>query len=459
MSGEIPAGRDLTLDFARVICVLLVVYIHILFTGVGVAADGALVIERPLEKEPWFNAGSWILNIMPLFFVVGGFAARAGWKSTLNRGGNAAEFVRTRLLRLARPALIVFAFFAVALGVARALPLDNGMDALIDTIAIGVGSPLWFLGAYMLVQALAPFMIRLHESHRLATIATLAIAAFAVDMFRIQIVQNLWGIERIDVTRYGIGSELAGFPNVLFVWLLCQQVGFFLYNGSFARQKWWTLVVIIVGGFGLLWAMVTWCGFSISMLGNQWPPTLTMGVLAVTQAAALTLAHRPLTALMSMRWAQGVVFLVGSRLMTIYLWHLPMIMILTGVQLLLPLPMPEPGSTAWWWTRIPFFIAVLFAVWILSLAIGRFEAVPKNSRARFASRAAIVVAVVAFVIPTLMITAYGLDVWLAVAGVVGCVVAIWIASTKVPVVTLAPGKAPEPGKTPEPREAAQESQA
>ena len=48
--------RDLTLDLARVFCVLLVVVIHLLFIGVGRDAEGELVISRPLEEQDWFDA-------------------------------------------------------------------------------------------------------------------------------------------------------------------------------------------------------------------------------------------------------------------------------------------------------------------------------------------------------------------------------------------------------------------
>lgn len=54
--------------------------------------------------------------------------------------------------------------------------------------------------------------------------------------------------------------------------------------------------------------------------------------------------------------------LIGSRLMTVYLWHLPMIMVLTGIALLLPFPMPAPGGAVWWWTRVPFLLLVLALV-------------------------------------------------------------------------------------------------
>ena len=153
----IPAGRDLTLDLARVFCVLLVIVVHILFTGVGRGEDGALLIERTVESQPWFNAATWVANIMPLFFVVGGYAARAGWRSAVAKGVSADEFVRVRLARLARPAVPVFVFFTLALGATRLLGIA---PELVDAIAIGVGSPLWFLAAYMIVQALAPAMMR-----------------------------------------------------------------------------------------------------------------------------------------------------------------------------------------------------------------------------------------------------------------------------------------------------------
>ncbi|WP_337003271.1 MULTISPECIES: acyltransferase family protein [unclassified Microbacterium] len=412
----IPAGRDLTLDLVRVACVLLVVFVHVLFTGVGRAADGSLLIEKTVEAQSWFAPASWIANIMPLFFVVGGYAARAGWRSAQARGETADAFVRVRLARLARPALPLFLFFAIALGATRLLGIDPG---LVDTIAIGVGSPLWFLAAYMVAQALAPTMMRLHEKHGAWVAVLLLVAALAVDAFRFLVIGGVLGIAPVPPTGYGLGQELFGIPNILFVWLFAQQVGFFLYDGWFTRRSWWQLVLMIAGGYAALWGLVSLGGYTQSMLGNQWPPTATMAVLAVIQAAALTLLHGPLTALMRTRAAQGTVFLIGSRLMTIYLWHLPVIMVLVGIELLLPLPMPAPGSPAWWWTRPVFFVIVLAAVWLLSRVLGPFESTPPLGRPRHPGSATTVTAVLLFVAPVVAITAYGLDLALSVLAVLG----------------------------------------
>src|SRR6187402_645957 len=105
--------RDLTLDLARVVCVLAVVAVHLLEVGVGTSSTGELVVSRPLETYPWFAAATWIGQIMPLFFVVGGFASLTAWRSLQRRGGDGPDFVRTRVLRLAQPAFPLFVFYVV----------------------------------------------------------------------------------------------------------------------------------------------------------------------------------------------------------------------------------------------------------------------------------------------------------------------------------------------------------
>lgn len=131
------SGRDLTLDLARIACVVLVIVIHLLQVGIGRAPDGSLVTSRPAEAQPWFDAATWAGQVMPLFFVVGGFASAAGWESWRGRGGDATGFVRTRTLRLAQPAWPLFVFFAVVLGAAV---LVGAPSDVVSAAAVGAGS-------------------------------------------------------------------------------------------------------------------------------------------------------------------------------------------------------------------------------------------------------------------------------------------------------------------------------
>ncbi|MDP5228503.1 MULTISPECIES: acyltransferase [Arthrobacter] len=414
----VPAGRDLTLDLARVACVLVVVFVHLVLVGVGRNPDGSILLADPVNQTRWVAPASWVAEIMPLFFVVGGFAARTGWSSAQARGESAGRFVRTRLARLARPALPLYCFLAAVLITVKLLGVD---PELVSAVEVPVGSVLWFLGAYMLVQALAPWMILLHERAPWRTLTVLLAAALLVDVIRL--VVGIWtlGLGKIDHDGYGLGDELFGLPNIAFVWLFAQQLGFCLKDGWFSRLASWQLAGLIVVGFSVIGALVFFGSYSPSMLSNQWPPTTPIAVLAPIQAAAFTLLRRPLEALVRRRGVQAVVFAAGSRLMTIYLWHVTAIVALTGLQLLLPLPMPAPGSAAWWLTRPILMVAVFAVVWLVSLGTMRLERPIPEPDGSHVSAAATVAAVVLFILPSVAISAYGLDLPLALIAV-GCTI-------------------------------------
>lgn len=219
-------------------------------------------------------------------------------------------------------------------------------------------------------------MIRWHERNPWLALVVLFAGAFFVDVVRLVVSVQGLGLDRVPADGYGIGEELFGLPNVAFVWLFAQQIGFCLRDGWFSRARWWNLVMIVAGfaGLGLL---VILGEYSASMLTNQWPPNLSLAVLAVIQAGLLTLLHRPLTAIMETRPAQAIVFFLGSRLMSVYLWHVPAIVVLTGIRLLW-LPMPDPGTGAWWLTRPILVVAVLLIVWAISTITKRWESPPAD---------------------------------------------------------------------------------
>jgi hypothetical protein len=106
------------------------------------------------------------------------------------------------------------------------------------------------------------------------------------------------------------------------------------------------------------------------MLTDLNPPTVPLIALGLAQACLLRLLRPALAALMRTKAAQGAVFVVGSRLMTVYLWHLPLIIILAGAALLIPGASPQPATAAWWLTRPLMYVLVLFG---LSFVLGRWE--------------------------------------------------------------------------------------
>ncbi len=111
--------------------------------------------------------------------------------------------------------------------------------------------------------------------------------------------------------------------------------------------------------------------------------------------------------------------------MTIYLWHLPIIIMLAGAALLIPGASPEPGAPAWWWSRIPLYVIVIGLLFALSLLVGRWE------RPREIGPTppvwAVVVAAVLTIVPGVLIIQFFLDLRLAILGAVFYGVAILIA--------------------------------
>jgi fucose 4-O-acetylase-like acetyltransferase len=387
--------RDLTLDLARVFCVLLVVVIHLLEVGVGSGPNG-LSVSRPLEHQPWFNGVTWVFQIMPLFFVVGGFASMTAWRSLQRRGGGAADYVKIRVLRLAQPAFPLFVFYVVVVGAATLIGID---PLLLHTVVLGAGSPLWFLAAYGICQAVVPFAANWHARAPKLTLLLL-----------------LAGAVLVDAARYRFDNPAIGLINLFFVWVLVQQIGFWYADGWFDRRRWWQLVVIALASWATLFPMVILGPYSPDMLTNLNPPTLPLVALGLSQACVLRLLRPALAALMRTRGARTAVFLVGSRLMTIYLWHLPIIIILAGAGLLIPGGSPEPGSATWWWTRIPVYVLVIALLFALSLLVGRFEA-PREVGPTPPGWVVALCAVLTIVPPTLIIQYFlGLD--LAVVGAV-----------------------------------------
>lgn len=413
------ADRDLTLDLVRVVCVLLVVVVHLLLAGVSLGDDGVR-IEKTLEEQSWFNVVSFVFQIMLAFFLVGGFAAMTGWDSLVRRNPgqsfreSASAFVRVRIARLARPAIAVMAFFTVALLVARFI---GAPSELVDAVASGVGSPMWFLAAYMIAQTAAPWMIRAHRAKPLLTLAAIALLAVATDALRI-----------------ASGVTLLGLPNTAFVWVFAQQLGFWYRDGWFQRRSPFALIGLVMISYALaIGAVAAVPMYSWNMLANQFPPTLPLMVLALSQGALLALCKRPLTALMRTRLAQGVVFIAGTRLMTIYLWHLPVIMAIIGVQLLAPDWLSEPGSTRWWLERIPLYLLVLGAVYLLSLVLGRLEAAPAGlAHPRLPGLPVALLAVAAFVPGPVLIMVFGLDVVNATVSLIGCAAALILVAGRAP---------------------------
>jgi surface polysaccharide O-acyltransferase-like enzyme len=355
---QLLARRDLSVDLVRVCCVLLVVVLHSLMLGLDVKPGGGIGWQNIVQEQPWFAVASWFGQLMPLFFVVGGFASWQGWASTRRRGGGGADFFRARLLRLGTPAAAWYLLVGAVVWLATGLGLPVPVAQL---LAKGLGMPLWFLAAYLICQAAVPLLIRLHTSRPVATFAAL-----------------LAGVIAVDAVRGATGVAAVGLLNLLFVWPLVQQIGFLYADGTIGRLGRPALLGVAAGAFALVGVLGSSGVYSPDMLDDLNPPTLPLVLIGVGQTALFVLAKPALDALMTTRPAQAFVAVAGTRLMTIYLWHLLLVIAVAGTVLIAPDVVPAVGTTAWWLARIPGDLSVFVVLFLLSLGLARFERGPKR---------------------------------------------------------------------------------
>jgi peptidoglycan/LPS O-acetylase OafA/YrhL len=341
-AGPAPAGeRDAGIDLIRAVCVALVVLLHALMVGVTVDPAGP-VFENAADGAPWFPPLTWALQVMPLFFVIGGFSGATAFRRFRARGGTRAEFVAGRVRRLLLPAVVSTAAVAAALA---ALGFSGVAPDLVAIAGFRYAQPLWFLGVYLLCQALLPVLHAAHERAPARTILALVAAAVSVDALR-----AVSGVEGI------------GFLNLAFVWLALQQLGFLLADGRIDALARRARVAAAMGAVALLAALFLAGVYSPDLIANLNPPTAVLLLVGVAQTAVLSLMRHRIERFSARRTAAAFTRFVTARTMTIYLWHMPLLLVMAGASVLASMAtgiaLPEPSSAGWWATR-PLWVAVV----------------------------------------------------------------------------------------------------
>ena len=103
-----PASRDRVVDFLRGISILAVVFGH-WFIGIIWWEGGIIRTTSAVGVTSYLWVGTWLLQVMPIFFFVGGFSNYVTYTAMRERGETGGAFVRSRAARLLRPSLVFFA--------------------------------------------------------------------------------------------------------------------------------------------------------------------------------------------------------------------------------------------------------------------------------------------------------------------------------------------------------------
>ena len=355
------ASRDTGIDFVRALCVLGVVLLHAIMVGVTVTDSGP-VFENASDGTGWIAPLSWLLQVMPLFFVIGGFSGLLAYRRMTQRGGTAVGFVAGRLHRLLRPAIFTIAI----VGVGLALLTVFGVPAdLIETAGFRYGQPLWFLGVFLLCQALLPLLAAAHERAPYRTIGALALASVAV-----------------DVLRAATGIEGLGFLNLAFVWMTLQQLGFFLADGRIDALSRRARATAGVAALLALIAIFVTGLYSSDLIANINPPTAVLLLVGIAHTSLLSLHRERLERFSRRRSIAAFTGFVTARTMTIYLWHMPVLLLMAGATAVYALStgtaLPPLDSVEWWAGRPLWLVTALALTALVAVAFTRFESHPAS---------------------------------------------------------------------------------
>ncbi|MGL5909184.1 MAG: acyltransferase family protein, partial [Phycicoccus sp.] len=89
-------------DLLRALAIGAVVLGHWLVAAVTVR-DGRLEAGALLDRAAWTHPLTWVVQVMPLFFLVGGYANALSWRSARRRGVGPGAWLQNRLRRLLVP--------------------------------------------------------------------------------------------------------------------------------------------------------------------------------------------------------------------------------------------------------------------------------------------------------------------------------------------------------------------
>ena len=338
LAAATPHTRDRYVDLLRVGSIAVVVIGHWLM-AVPTTTPGKIVAGNALQSSPALQYLTWIFQVMPIFFVVGGFADFAA----LRNEPTYAEFVASRVRRLLAPTAV---FVAVWVAVALATEATGRQRGMTELAAGSVAQPLWFLGVYLAVVGLAPAMLRWHWRHGVAVPVVLAAAAIGV-----------------DAARFGLGVPQFGLLNLALVWLAVHQLGYLYADGTLLRRG--VAAAMAVGGLAAVVTLTGFGGYPVSMVGmpgepvsNMNPPTVALLAHAIWLTGAVLLLRDRARRWLADRRVWTVVVAANGVVMTVFLWHLSALFGGYALALGLGVPLPAPATAAWWLTR-PLWLSAL----------------------------------------------------------------------------------------------------
>lgn len=373
VAAETPADRNRYVDFLRAASILVVITGHWLIAALYYR-DGRLEPGAILELQPWTQWLTWLFQVMPIFFFVGGYANAVSLEGAARRNLGYAHWLVSRLSRLVTPLIALLVAWAMLAAILHFSGVSGGVIKLASRAAL---IPIWFLAIYIMIVVLAPACYAAWRRWGYASFWALVAAAALV-----------------DAAFFVLDLRWLGWSNYFWVWLAVHHLGFGWRDGRIGGPG--RLLAIAAVGLGALALLIFKGPYPLAMVGspdedlsNTLPPKITLVALAAVQFGLLLAMEAPMRRWLSGLRAWAATVLVNGMIMTVYLWHLTVMVIIVALAYLaggFGLRI-EPATSEWWLTR-PLWIGVLYIVLLpVATMMAAFERRPRPADATVPSAA------------------------------------------------------------------------
>ncbi len=394
MAAKTPIERNRYVDLLRALSISAVVLGHWIMAAPYFEQGSPLMVHL-LEIQPWSRWLTWIFQVMPIFFFVGGFSNGVSWDSVRRKNGTYSGWLESRLRRLLGPVIPLVLLWCVLGAVGNFLGIHPEMIRVGSQVSL---IPVWFLAIYFFIVMLVPWTRRAWHKFGYASVVVPALLAVLGDL----------------VFFYSDFKWLGWF-NFLFIWSAVHQLGY-AWQAKRLGGLSTSLIMAIAGGIALV-SLTVFGPYPLSLVGvpgqevsNTTPPKLPILALAITQIGLLLSLEGRMRKWLAGGKAWTATVLVNGIIMPIYLWHSTvMILVIGGIFLLAPgLLGAQPGADQWWIMR-PVWVLVYFVIMIALLPLFLWlEKVSGTTKPRTTPTPAIIIGAAAICFGLALLAASGI---------------------------------------------------
>lgn len=369
LADNTPATRNRYVDFLRALSIFFVIIGHwLIATAVYDAEAGTLVPVDVLSAIPATQWLTWAFQVMPVFFIVGGYANAMSLRSAQAQQLSYGAWLSGRLHRLLTPLLALVVIWALLAGM---LHMAGVAPETISFASKAALVPTWFLAIYSMIVLLAPASYAFWQRFGWASLAVFVGLAILMDTLFFQ-----------------FAIQWPSWSNYFWVWLAVHHLGFAWFEGKLPKPG--VMLAIAAVAFALLSYLVLQGPYPLAMAGspdkqisNSLPPKASLILLGILQFGLLYALQRPVQRLLAGRRLWTLTVLVNSMIMSLYLWHMSiLILVFALAQWMGGLGMGlSVGSVDWWLSR-PLWLGLLAILLLpLALAVSFLERLPKPQEA------------------------------------------------------------------------------